>query len=173
MCAGGPDGMDNDATAGGGAGGIGWIVREVDAPGHRDNRRLLAWYERLAADGHLPGRAEVDPADIRSLLHGVFLVEPAGDGDVRYRLVAAGIEFRLDVMLTGRTATEVFGAEMAAGVNAIYARVFDSLERVVLRGSFTGLDIGFLEFEALILPLRAPDGKGMMALGSMFAFDTI
>ena len=151
--------------------GIGWNVREAEAPAHRDNRRLLQFYDGLAGGG-VPDRTAIDPAAIRSLLHGVFLTEPTGDGDVRYRLVAAGIESRLDVMLTGKTASQVFGPEMAEGVKAIYGRVFDRRERVVLRGSFTGLDIGFLEFEALILPLRAPDGS-MMALGSMFAFDNI
>lgn len=102
----------------------------------------------------------------------MFLVVPAGDGEIRYRMVAAGIESRVGARLQGRTAGEIYSPELATGVRGIYNRVFETRRRVVLRGSFVTFDIGFLEFEALILPLRAPDGT-MMALGSMYAFDNI
>ncbi|PJK27928.1 PAS domain-containing protein [Minwuia thermotolerans] len=153
------------------SGDIDWSVRELDAPEHPLNRRLLAWYEALPAADGVPSRADLDPAAIGPLLPGFFMVEPAGEGDdVRYRLVGSAIEHRLGVTLTGKRASELFAPEMAAAVMAVYRRIFEGRERIVLRGSFEGLGIEFIEFEALILPMRARNGEGMMAVGGLFAF---
>lgn len=150
------------------ASNVEYEVTEVDTPLHSKNRRLVDyWTSNLDADG-IVHRRDIDPAQLKSVLGGLFIVELIDDGkDLLYRLVGSENERRLGMRCMGRRFTECYSLQMAAEQIAFHASVFKSGRPAFLRGRLLGLDLEYVQFEACYLPLRSDNGRFQM-LGGMY-----
>lgn len=124
---------------------------------------LRYWQSICPADGRLPGRADLDPLKMRSLLPHVYLIDvlPGGAPDRwRFRARLLG-EKHVEVYgpgLVGRIIDDVFPPAVAAEFNRLYAVVVRRRAPVVNRGRVSWLrNKEFLEYEGLHAPL-ASDG---------------
>ncbi|HEX7776139.1 MAG TPA: PAS domain-containing protein [Parvibaculum sp.] len=160
--------MDKELTPEGGAPLVDSDVAEVKTPLHPKNRFILAyWLERRDADG-IVHRRDVDPADLKKVLGGLFIVEPVDGGkDLLYRLVGSQNEHRLGMKYTGKRFTECYAPRMAAEQIAFHARVFAEGRPAFLRGRLIGLDLEYANFEACYLPMRTEAGTPQM-LGGLY-----
>jgi|GEM_PF-6851428 len=151
---------------------INWDVREIAAAEHPKNQRLIELYDsKKPADG-LPGRDDFDMLDLKDVITGLFIVEevPEDEGLIRYRLVGSEIEQRTGVEPTGRN-PDMFGAALSAKLKDIYRRIWETGEKVMLRGHILGLGIEHIDYEMVFLPIMARDGKRKGGIASMFAFN--
>lgn len=147
---------------------VDYQVTEVGEPLHPKNQVLLAyWNSKVDADG-VVRRRDVDPADLRRVLGGMFIVEPVdGGADLLYRLVGSQNEHRLGMKCMGRRFTECYTPGMASDQIAFHARIFASGKPAFLRGRLLGLDLEYVNFEASYFPIRAETGGSQM-LGGMY-----
>lgn len=151
---------------------INWDVREIDHLNHPKNQRLLAEYEAARPADGLPNRNDFDLVRMKDIAPGLIIVEqvPEDQGLIKYRLIGSELEERTRIVATGRS-INLFGGKMAEDLRAIYRRVFDGHEIVKLRGHLTGLDIDYIDYEMLFLPVMSRDGSRVDAIGGMFAFN--
>lgn len=151
-----------------GASEINYDVTEVDLPSHLKNHFLLSyWRSKQRADGFVY-RSDIDPAELKTVLGGVFIVEVTDHGrDLLYRLVGSQNEQRLGMRYMGKRFTECYSAEMAQHQIAFHNQIFQSGKPAFLRGRLLGIDLEYVEFEASYLPMRRDDGVFQM-LGGMY-----
>lgn len=147
---------------------VDYEVSEADVPLHPKNLFLLDyWRSKMTGDGFVP-RASIDPAELKKVLGGVFIVEPVDQGkDLLYRLVGSQNERRLGMRYMGRRFTECYSPDMAADQIAFHNRIFQSGTPAFLRGRLLGIDLEYVQFEASYLPIMRHDGLHQM-LGGMY-----
>lgn len=147
---------------------VDYDVMEVAAPSHPKNQKLLAyWQSNADADG-IVWRRDMDPAKLKSVLGGFFIVEPVDSGhDLLYRLVGSQNERRLGMRFMGRRFTECYSADMAADQIAFHNRIFATGTPAFLSGRLLGVDLEYVKFEACYLPVRRDDG-GFQMLGGLY-----
>ena len=151
--------------------GAGWQVEPRAAAEHPDNLRLLEYWKSLLDGRDMPTRQEFDPTRIPSILHGVYIVEPVGEDDWRYRLVSSGIETRMGFVITGKLASELWDDAMLSELTAGYRHVARQARPQVLRGRMTGIGIDFVDYEGLLLPMLGRDGETRMVISGLFTFN--
>jgi hypothetical protein len=83
-------------------GGSGWGGRFSDHLIHTAHE----YWRRKAAGRSMPSRADIDPAEIASLLPHVMLVDVLDDGGYRYRLIGTETAAKQGVNATGMRLTE-------------------------------------------------------------------
>jgi hypothetical protein len=143
-------------------------VTEVSAPLHPKNRTLCTYWSSKADGAGQVHRRDIDPAELKHVLGGIFIVEPVdGGADLLYRLVGAENEHRLGMKCMGRRFTECYAPDMAAKQIAFHGRVFATGQPAVLQGRLLGLDLEYVNFEAIYLPVHAEHG-GRQMLGGMY-----
>lgn len=116
------------------------------------------WTSKSTPD-RLPGRADIDPLDIPSLLPQVVLLDVRRDPwDFRFRLIGTNVVYHLAKDLTGSWMTEV-------GHMAPPSRIYDSCVEVASSGKpkrsdtpYVGPHQNYVRAEDIILPL-ASDGE--------------
>ncbi|HEY4342868.1 MAG TPA: PAS domain-containing protein [Parvibaculum sp.] len=146
---------------------IGYRLDEKSAPDHPANKWLIAYWEARRGAGGIPLRSDMAFSDLKSLLPGFFVVEPADQGrDFIFRLAGTEIEERLSLRVTGRRFTECYGDSAAGAIN-FYMRVLSDEKPHVLRGNFLGRGIEYADFEAVHMPVLGQSGN-MQVCGTMF-----
>jgi len=145
-------------------------------PQSRELRTLLRyWQSKCKADGRLPGRADLDPLELRSLLPHVYLI------DVLPTVVADRWRFRVRLLgekhvevygpgLVGKTIDDIFPSAVAAEFNRLYAVVVRRRMPVVNHGRVSWLrNKEWLEYEGMHAPL-AGDGTTIDCIFGTGAF---
>lgn len=124
---------------------------------------LLRHWRSIGHGAMLPGRADLDPLEMRGLLPHVYLIDvlPGERADRwRFRVRLLG-EKHVDIYgpgLVGRMIDDIFQPAVAAEFNRLYAVVVRRRAPVVNRGRLSWLrHKEFLEYEGLHAPL-ASDG---------------
>lgn len=147
---------------------INYDVTEILEPLHPKNRFLLEyWRGKRDATGHVL-RRNIDPADLKAVLGGLFIVEPVDGGrDLLYRLVGSQNERRLGMRYMGRRFRECYSTEMASDQIAFHARVFEAGVPAFLSGKLLGVELEYVQFEASYFPVLC-DGGGAQMLGGMY-----
>lgn len=144
-------------------------VEEVPEPQHPANRALVEYYDSKSGSDGLVGRGDIRPAELATLLPGMFMAEPVdGGADMLFRLIGTEIEERTGLSATGRRLTEVYPKGAADDFLAFYRRVISGLERITIQGRLFGIGIDHALFECTLLPVRARDGKSVMVVGGFF-----
>jgi hypothetical protein len=132
------------------------------------------WRSLVRADG-IPHRVDVNPAQMKSILPHVFILQQDEPGDTLPSLKAPprGATFRLagtDLCDThmrdlGKTSfREIFVAKDRPLVDEELARVFEHEEIKIFRTRIRS-EFAFVEAETLVLPLRSGGGQCNRALG--------
>lgn len=125
--------------------------------------------------GRLPGRADLDPLELRRLLPHIYLIDVL-PGEVpdrwRFRVRLLG-EKHVEVYgtgLVGKVIDDVFPAAVAAEFNRLYAAVVRRRGPVVNRGRVSWIrNKEWLEYEGLHAPL-ASDGVSIDCIFGAGAF---
>ncbi|MDO8840465.1 MAG: PAS domain-containing protein [Parvibaculum sp.] len=150
-----------------GESGIDYDVVEAAEPEHPKCRFMLDyWRARCQPDG-MPLRRDFNPLDMPKLMGGMFVVEPVDGGtDMRYRLIGAANVRRLGMPFTGRLFSECYAPPMAASQIVLHNRVMNDRKPAVLRGRFVGVDLEYIQLEAIYLPVAAD--TGFQVIGGLY-----
>ena len=147
---------------------VDYEVERVVAPLHPKNCVLLSYWISKADAAGVVHRRDINPADLKKVLGGLFIVEPTdGKKDLFYRLVGSENERRLGMRCMGRRFTECYSPQMAAEQIAFHNEVCESGKPAFLRGRLLGLDLEYVIFEASYFPLQGENGT-MQVLGGMY-----
>lgn len=135
----------------------------IDSPLLRD---LFHYWQGLWRGDRLPGRRDIDPADLRPILPYLFLVdvepEPAG---LRFRLVGTALVTRLRHDPTGRPVREAFPAADWPAIEPDYRAAIDDRRPICRKVDLHGPDSRSHSYERLLLPLAADGFAVDMLLG--------
>lgn len=138
--------------------------------------QLYDYWRSLLRGDDIPYRSDVNPADMKSFLPQVFILQREDKAGHEPRLTAAPhkeVTFRLagtDLCDThmrdlGKTPfREIFAAKDRAQVDEELTRVFDHEEIKIFRTRIRS-EFAFVEVETIVLPIRNGDGECSRALG--------
>lgn len=135
------------------------------------HRLLEYWQEKRRKHGRLPGRADIDPLEMRFALGHLILadVEPGNPPRFRHRLIGTHIVERAGYDATGLYVDQIPDADLATRVNASYEQVVATREPVFvhIQGIVGGRQT---DLQMLRLPLSATGGEiDMVLTGAYFA----
>jgi hypothetical protein len=128
---------------------------------HHDHRTLFDYWRARFHGDRLPGRSDIDPADLRSLLPRLALIdvlrEPSGLA-FRYRLTGTEIVNRAGRDPTGKRFDELYRGDYLQTANETYRQVVESA-RPHTSDRVYPLVPGreYMRYDRLLLPL-ASDG---------------
>lgn len=120
-------------------------------------KTLLAyWHSKCPPDGRLPGRADIDPLELRGLLPNIYLVDVLAEGKFRIRLLGEAQVAVYGPGLVGRLIDDIFPPEPAAEFNRLYSAVVRRRAPVINRGQVTWWNNReWMRYEGLHAPLAA------------------
>lgn len=131
------------------------------------------WRDKQALRGALPARADFSPAEMRSFITDLYMVDVlpglpgAAAARFRYRLIGTAITARTERDVTGRFFDEIYGADTLENFSASFHWI--ARHKLPLRsyGTMDFSNKGFLAFEALEVPLASDDSTVDIILGVM------
>ncbi len=140
-------------------------------PKHEQLRLLLAYWLAKKGDRPAPTRAEIDPAEIKSLLPHVGLVD-VEPSPLRFRFRLAGTEIikGYGEELTGRYLDEVDLDNHEREIIGDYTRAAESGEPSCSMLDYKRKDGHYIRYERMVLPLSS-DGKKIDMLIGGCVFD--
>ncbi|MGV8996222.1 MAG: PAS domain-containing protein [Parvibaculaceae bacterium] len=160
--------MQSDLGPNTSASSVNYDVTEITVPAHPKNRLLLDYWLSKADAAGVVHRRDIDPAALKAVLGGFFIVEPVDDGrDLLYRLVGSQNERRLGMRFMGRRFSECYSADMAVDQIAFHNRLFADGTPAFLSGKLLGVDLEYVTFEACYLPVRSNEG-GHQMIGGLY-----
>jgi hypothetical protein len=121
--------------------------------------RLVAYWDSKRGGRRMPSRADIDPTELRALVHNVMLYDVVEPGALyRIRLVGQAIVDFVGVNMTGKWATDTMPPDAAK-------RMIEILSSVVINGAprfraghaYWHRDKSYRKFEACFLPLSLDD----------------
>lgn len=122
---------------------------------------LSYWQSKCGPDGILPGRQDLDPLELRSLLPSIYLVDVLDGNSFRIRLLGEEHVQIYGNGVVGRVIDDIFPPPAAAEFNRLYAAVVRRRTPVINRGQITWLQSHtWMHFEGLHAPL-AGDGSNI------------
>jgi len=126
---------------------------------------LNYWLGRHRADGLPPGRPDIDPVDMPSLLPNVVLIDVRRDPtDFRYRLVGGKVRHHLNANLLGLWMSDIPHQKAPSHLWSKCLEAVDSRSPVLSNTPYIGPHRDFLRAEDLILPLCDDEGRVHMLL---------
>jgi hypothetical protein len=137
----------------------------------RAHEELFAYWTSLRASGRLPGRRDLDPADIKRLLPTLSLTDVLWDTprsglvDYRIRLAGTGLYSVYGREITGRRLGEVYSAPAADYWRKELAQVVAQRRPAVGAHNLGWRGAGHLSILWLRLPLASDGERVDMLLG--------
>ncbi len=116
---------------------------------------LYRYWETKRGAKAMPGRRDIDPAEVPALLPYLTLIDRR-EQHFRYRLVGTAVSEDLGRDLTGQdVGSYISPPEFAAANAAIYERVFATGRAVFTTGEYRGRSAAIHAVSRLMLPLGA------------------
>ena len=135
------------------------VVFEAAQLRHPTNQAAYVYWDRIRAGRAMPSRADLDPADIRTILPCVFLLDVAQDPlDFRYRLIGTKMATHLNRDLTGSWMSDLPHQRPPSRIWSACARVVETRVPLSSDTPYVGKHHAYKKTEDLILPLSA-DGE--------------
>ncbi len=131
-------------------------------------RELYSYWNALRRHRAAPDRAEIDPAEIRSILSNTFMIEADQDGLYPLRLSGARLNALWIQELKGRSFLDLWG-EDRANMEAVLLTVMDGAAPVVAGVQAAPAGRPPLDLEMLLLPLRHHGRTHARILGALTA----
>ena len=132
---------------------------------------LLTYWERKRADRPMPRRADLDPAEIPSLLPHLRLTEVVEGGKrFRYRLVGTAIVEAYGNEHTGRHLDEVLSGERLAFVEGLYRTVCERKRPLFARTYYVG-PWAVPNFARRVMVPLSDDGETVNVMVTVLAFN--
>ncbi|MDE2363538.1 MAG: PAS domain-containing protein [Hyphomicrobiales bacterium] len=131
-------------------------------------RELYAYWNAIRKERAAPDRAEIDPAEIRSILSDTFMIESDGESRFPVRLTGSRLNALWLDEMKGRSFVDLWG-EDGASVGAALWTVMDGAAPVLIGAAAAPSDHAPVELELLLLPLRHHGRTHARILGSIAA----
>lgn len=133
----------------------------------RTTIELFQYWNAIRGGRDLPRRDEIAPADIRSLLPDLFILQKQADGTIRYRLAGTRVCTLFGCELRGQRFSVLWRDTETAEVTTIAERVMTHCAPMLIsaRGETAAGDV--LELEVLLAPLASADGDNDRVLGAL------
>ncbi len=129
---------------------------------------LYAYWQAKYRGPLLPGRADIDPFELKPLLPHVFLIDVERPAlQFRYRLVGTAIAHGVGRDVTGRRMDEVLPQRLIAPALRAYREAVVRRQAMRLAGRFWQPARSHLLWEAALLPLAADGHTVTMLFGGM------
>lgn len=127
-------------------------------------RRLYAYWDDKRGAREFPGRADIDPLEMRLALGNISLVDVLyAPLRFRYRLHGSIIAERLGIDMTGRCVDEIPEPDRRSFVEENFRAVIATRQPLARSGARL-LDQRQWNFDSIILPLGVADGTINMLL---------
>ncbi|MCL3882654.1 PAS domain-containing protein [Marivita sp. GX14005] len=121
----------------------------------------------LAAQGAIPERARIDPAEIQDALEYAFIAEHLDCGHARLRVAGGAVSAVLGMETTGMPLSVLIAPAARDRFNGRVARVFQGPARLVLKlHAHARYGQPPLEAEMRLYPLRGVSGRVTQSLGT-------
>ena len=120
---------------------------------HPRIRSLYDYWASRRCGRAMPGRADLDPIDIPSLLPNVFMVDVPPSGPMTYRVFGTALVALFGRELTGRPLGEGVLPQAVAEVLSRYGRIVAERRPFYHRSRLFEQGNDFTEVERVILPL--------------------
>jgi hypothetical protein len=137
------------------------------------HRELKHYWNAKRQGRQFPRRADIDPAELRSHLGYLFLIDVLPDArDYRFRLLGSAMTQRYGRDSTGKTIVEAYQSapEIGAWVLEVLTAVVTSKLPVVSEGRLSVVGKNYVIARALQLPLSEDGETVNMILGEMRFF---
>ncbi len=131
---------------------------------------LFQYWNRLRGDRQAPGRAEIEPADIKTLLPDTFILEEDLGGKPIFRLAGTRLCAIFGRELKGFAFSSLWNDRNRRMVGRLMG--YSLHDNAVVVCSFTGTSRNnrSCDFEIIMLPLRN-SGEGVRVLGAIISVD--
>jgi hypothetical protein len=132
---------------------------------------LYRYWIAKRASRAMPGRRDLDPADIPALLSHLIVVEKVDD-QLRYRLVGTAAAREVGYDATGSFVGSYLSStapESAAAARAVFRRVFNTAHPIFATGEFQIKSDGPHSMSMLSLPLSDDGTKVNMVISTLIA----
>ncbi|PJK29286.1 hypothetical protein CVT23_12910 [Minwuia thermotolerans] len=113
-----------------------------------------------------PGRTDFGPEDLKFVLPDLFMVDIGCDGGLRYRLVGTRLAGRFGRDPTGRRIECGGGAWGREAIVTVLRRIVETREPHAVFAEASGDWSAYRLFQAVAMPLHAPDGRVAIVLGA-------
>lgn len=135
----------------------------IDSPVLRD---LFHYWRGLRRGDRLPGRQDVDPANLRPILPYLFLVDVKREPlRLTLRLVGTAVVARLHHDPTGRPIQDIYSNDDWSAAEPDYRAAIDDRRPICRKVDLIGPDGRGHSYERLLLPLAADGFTVDMLLG--------
>jgi hypothetical protein len=137
---------------------------------HQASIELFQYWNRLRDGRPAPRRAEIEPADIKTLLADTFILEKDGRGEATFRLAGTRLCAAFGRELKGFSFASIWAPKDQRVVSRLTHGAFHA--KTVVTIAFSGISKGarINTFELLLLPLDG-GAENPRALGAMTAIE--
>lgn len=133
---------------------------------HQSTIALFQYWDRLRGERPAPQRAEIEPADIKSLLADTFILEQDGRGEAIFRLAGTRVCAAYGRELKGYSFPLLWSLRDQRIISRHAHSVFHHNAVVVVGFDGLGANGKTAEFEMILLPLHGGD-SGLRSLGAI------
>ncbi|MGN6548378.1 MAG: PAS domain-containing protein [Pararhizobium sp.] len=138
---------------------------------HETSRRLFDYWNEMRGDRRAPTRRAIDPAEIRSLLPSLFILEASTGGVLAFRLAGTGVCTLFGLELRGGPLSGLWIDGGARSALAAAAGAMHDLQPAVVRLAGESRSGRSLALEMCLLPLTANEEGERQILGIMAPLD--
>ncbi len=128
---------------------------------------IYNYWDTLRGHRDVPGRIQIEPADIRHILPDLFILEHKAGSGIRFRLAGTHICALFARELRGSAFDALWLAEQTSRMTRIAAEVMTRKTPVILSATALAGSQERLPMETILLPLRSPDGTVDRVIGSL------
>lgn len=144
---------------------------DIDSELQFDDPRLhefVRYWESKQRNGRLPARADIDPAELKSFLPDIFMIDVVGEPRrFRYRLIGTKIVTFVGRDSTGKFIEEAYSPEQAGAITTFYRSICANKRPMRNFGRINWVDRKFLKYEIANLPLADDGATVNIILGCM------
>jgi hypothetical protein len=139
-----------------------------EIPPHSPIMAFYAYWQRLGGADRLPGRRDIDPADIPKIVSWLILIDVLFDGilDFRYRLVGTSVNRLVGKDVTGLTPWQAFPPNVAETVQRHYRVSVSERRPTIWRTGRPLRDPRSTDCLRAVFPLAA-DGRNVDMLAAL------
>jgi hypothetical protein len=136
---------------------------------------LLDWWQNRRGGRAMPARAELDPAELKTILADFVLIDVQSADDARghafvYRLAGTEIDNRFGIRLTGLELEQVPFGDAGASIRAQYETAVREKRPVFCRHGVIVGGARYVEYERLVVPLSGDTPGQVTALAAAVDF---
>jgi hypothetical protein len=129
------------------------------------SKEIFSYWDSLRLGEAVPTRTQINPAALRHRLSDLFILDQEG-GSLKFRLAGTRICDLFDRELRANPFEVIWDAHSRAVANRAASLALRTERPVVMDLSIAGAS-SYPAFEALLLPLRSPQGRADRLLASL------